>query len=76
MTISKNDLKEIIEEVFNERQVFEHEDQHQWIRERIKAEQDRKLMYRAITKSAISWSVPFLLTGLVFWFNNGHWPAS
>ena len=75
MTISRSDIKEILIEVLEERQICEHEEQHEWLTQRIKADRERKLMYRAITRSAIGWSIPFLLTGIVIWLQTGHWPA-
>jgi hypothetical protein len=72
--IGKDELKALLEGILDERESSEHYEEHEWIRERIKVEQARKRMYRQITKTAISWSVPFLLTGVVYWLQTWHWP--
>ena len=73
--IDKNILKGALAEALNERQSCEHESHHEWLTQKIKAERERKLMYRAITKSVISWSVPAILTAIVFFVQKGHWPG-
>ena len=74
MTISKEELKALFEEVLDDRESTDHREEHEWIRERIKVEQARKRMYRQITRTLIGWSIPFLLTGVVYWLQTGHWP--
>ena len=74
MTISKEELKALFEGVLEERESHDHREEHEWIRERIKAEQTRNRMYRQITRTMITWSIPFLLTGIVYWLQTGHWP--
>ncbi len=72
--ISKEELKDLLEGVLEERESHDHREDHEWIRERIKAEQERKRMYRQITRWFLGWSIPFLLTGVVYWLQTGHWP--
>ncbi len=74
MTISKEELKALFEGVLEERESNDHREEHEWIRERIKVEQARKRMYRQVTRTLIGWSIPFLLTGVVYWLQTGHWP--
>lgn len=77
MSFSKEELKEVLEEVFAERAKIDaetHGDHHAWINERIEAEKARKEMCREIAKAVAQWSVLGLLGGVLFWFQNGHWP--
>lgn len=48
-----------------------HAAHHEWIQERIEAEQARKEMMSKITDAAIQWSVVGLLGSLVYWVQ-GH----
>ena len=74
MTITKQDLKQALTEILDDRESKEHQEEHEWIRERIKAEQDKRRMYRAFTRIFIRWSIPTLLTGILYWLQSGHWP--
>jgi tRNA A37 N6-isopentenylltransferase MiaA len=73
MQISKEELKDVLSELFNSTlNCPEHQTQHAWIQERIEAERARKEMFREITKVAIQWSVPVVLGGGWLWIQ-GHW---
>jgi hypothetical protein len=75
MTISRDELREIMMEIFEERSKIdsvEHLEHHQWIQERIKAEYERREMYREITKIVIQYSIPAILAGTYYWLQ-GHW---
>ncbi len=77
MTISRDELKAVMYEIFDERSHIDaasHYDHHEWIRERIEAEKARKAMFWEIAKSVAQWSVLGLLGGLMYWLQNGHWP--
>ena len=69
------ELKSILAEFFDERETHEHREEHEWIRAKIDAEKEKKIMYSSIARSAIGWSIPFLLTGLIVWAQTGHWPS-
>ena len=72
MSIDREELKKILEEVFEGIEM--HNEHHEWIKERIEAEKARKEMCWEITKSVAQWSVIGLLGGAIYWFQNGHWP--
>ena len=77
MNIDRDDLRLLLEEILEDRAHLDlqlHVEEHEWIRERIKAEQERKRMYRALTRSFISWGLPALLTGTLAWLQGGTWP--
>jgi hypothetical protein len=73
MAISKEDLKEVMAEVFNDRRISyeDHSEHHEWIQERIEAEKARKEMYREITKVTIQYSIPVMLAAAYYWLQ-GH----
>lgn len=79
INLNKDELRELLSEVVAEHNrrigdlTEEHSAQHEWLREYIEAEKDRKEMYLAIRNAVIGWSIPFILTALVVWFNTGHW---
>jgi len=73
MTISRDELREIMIEIFDERSRIDseaHLEHHQWIKERIQAEHDRIEMYREITKTVIQWSIPVILGGVWYWLSH------
>lgn len=73
--LNRAELKEVLIEIFEERARTDNEDHaghHQWIQERIKAEQDRREMYHEVTKVVIQYSIPVMLAGAYYWFQ-GHW---
>ncbi len=77
--LNREELKDVLVEIFEERARVneeDHSEHHAWIQARIEAEQDRKKMYRAVTKTAIQWSILFLLTGISYWLQTGHWPQA
>lgn len=73
--IDKNLLKATLTEIFlefgQELQIDNdaHIAQHAWLKERIEAEQARKDMFIAIRNAALQWSIAFILSGAVAWFN-------
>lgn len=70
MDISRSELKEMLEEVIEERTILsaeEHEAHHRWIEERIEAEKARKTMYMEMAKSAAQWSVAGIL-GAIWYY--------
>lgn len=77
MEIDKSSIKELLLEALQEhhdKADGDHVAHHEWIQERIEAEKDRRRMYRAFTRTFISWGLPIILTGLLAWFQTGHWP--
>ncbi|MDD4915737.1 MAG: hypothetical protein PHW13_11955 [Methylococcales bacterium] len=76
--ISEESLRELLTEFFDERarvDAVTHGRHHAWIEERIEAERARREMYKEMTRTVISWSVPTLLGGLVYWLTHGgSWP--
>ena len=75
--ISEQRFKEILNEFFDERARVDaetHGEHHQWINEQIAAQKARREMYNAITKSAIQWSIPVILSAIGYLLTNGHWP--
>lgn len=76
MSISRDDLREVMSEMLNDRRINldEHGEHHEWIQERIETEKARKDLYREVTRTVIQWSVLGILGGLVFWVQNGHFP--
>jgi len=52
----------------------QRESHHEWVSARIEAEIARKKMYISITKAFIGWSIPAILTGVVYYLQTGHWP--
>lgn len=63
-------LKEMVLEALREHHesvIDAHAAHHEWIQERIEAEQARKEMMSKITDAAIQWSVVGLLGSLVYW---------
>lgn len=85
MTLDKNTLKAVLEEIFEERSRIDsdaHHVHHQWIQGRIEAEEElreackaRKEMYKELTKIIMQWSIPALFTGALYWLQTGHWPT-
>lgn len=83
--IDRDTLKAVLEEIFEQRSRIDshaHNEHHQWIQGRIEAEEAlreackaRKDMYKELTKSILQWSIPFLLTGVWYWLQTGHWPT-
>ena len=60
MTVTKEALKAVLEEVFEERSRIDaasHAEHHAWIQERIEAERARKKMYFEIAKAVAQFSV-------------------
>jgi len=77
VSVSAAELKIVLEQIFEERSRIDsesHAEHHAWIKERIEAERARKEAYREITKTAIGWSVPFILIALSTRLLTGHWP--
>ena len=77
MNIDRDDLRIMLEEILEDRSYIDqqlHAEEHEWIRAGIKAEQERKRMYRAMTRSFISWGLPALLTGALAWLQGVTWP--
>jgi hypothetical protein len=77
--VTRGVLRNVLEEIFEERAKIDsqvHADQHQWLTLKIEQEQDRKDMYKELTKAIIQWSVFGLLGGILYWFQTGHWPQS
>jgi galactose-1-phosphate uridylyltransferase len=73
-SISKDELKEILEDIFEARAKMdseEHADQHEWLKTRIKAENDREEFYREAIKTVIQWSIAGMLASIVY-FVQGH----
>ena len=66
-------LKEILEQCASVNDA-DHSEHHAWIQAHIESEQNRKEMYQTITRTVLQWSIPFLFTGLIYWFQTGHWP--
>jgi hypothetical protein len=81
MPYNKDELRELFTEIVVEHNRRyndlndDHAEQHQWLKERIEAEHDRREMYIAVRNAAIGWSIPFILGGIVIWMNTGHWPS-
>lgn len=73
MTIDKDELRDIMHEIFEERNRSElascHQEHHEWIRERIEKDIARKEMYKEVTKSALQYSIPALLAGAYYWLH-------
>jgi hypothetical protein len=70
MKMSDQNLKEVFLEALREHHesvIDAHSAHHEWIQERIEAEQARKLMITKISDAAIQWSVVGLLGSLVYW---------
>ena len=70
MNFDKENLKELLLETLQEHHesvIDAHAAHHEWIQERIEAEQARKLMMTKISDAAIQWSVVGLLGSLVYW---------
>jgi hypothetical protein len=77
MIMDKDILKSVMYEVFEELNNIgnnDHSEHHAWIHAQIESEKNRKEMYKAITRSALQWSIPFLFTGVIYWLQTGHWP--
>jgi hypothetical protein len=75
MTINKEELKEIIEEILGNHSHIsseEHSEQHEWITARIQAERDRQAFYREAIKTLMQWSLP-VVAGTVWYWLQGHW---
>jgi len=75
MTLNKEDLREILEEILDARSHTdsqEHSEQHEWIRARIQSEQDRQEFYREAIKTLIQWSLPAIAAAVWYWLQ-GHW---
>jgi regulation of enolase protein 1 (concanavalin A-like superfamily) len=71
--IDKNSLKLVLQEFFDERETSEHREQHEWLRERIEVERERKRMFQVVTKTALGWSVTAVLTAITAWVFTGNW---
>jgi hypothetical protein len=72
--LNRAELKEVLVEIFEDRARIDnedHSDHHEWIKERIKAEQDRREMYRVVTTTLIQYSLPVLLAAVWYWLQ-GH----
>ena len=74
MSIDTEELERVLTKVLNERDAVEYREELEWVRERIKSEQERRCMYRALTRIFISWGLPTLLTCLLIWLQSGRWP--
>ena len=77
MNITKDDLKQIMEEILDSRvceRSEEHTEQHEWIRARISAEKLRQEFYREAAKTLIQWSLPVIAAGAYYWLQ-GHFKA-
>lgn len=75
--LNRQELKEVLEEIFESRAHIDnkdHSDHHAWIQERIEAERERKRMYKVMTRTLVQWSIPFILSGAVYWLQTGSWP--
>ena len=82
--ITEDRLKEILTDFFDERARVDaetHGEHHAWIQAQIDAEierrqaaLDRREMYREIRKTVISWSIPVLLSGVLYFLTHGSWP--
>lgn len=69
-------LRAVLAEFFDERArvgAATHGQHHEWIAARIEAERARREMYRKIAEAVISWSVPALLGGVLYWITRGAW---
>lgn len=72
--MTDQNLKEVFLEALREHHesiVDAHAAHHEWIQERIEAEQAKKLMMRKVTDIAIQWSVVSLLGAAWYWIQ-GH----
>lgn len=75
MTINKEELKEIVEEILGAHPHIsstEHSEQHEWIAARIQSERDRQAFYREAIKTLIQWSLPAVAGATWYWLQ-GHW---
>lgn len=76
--VSEELLRALLTEFFDERARVDaktHGIHHEWLSERIEAEKTRKEFYKELTKTVISWSVPTLLGGVLYWLTHGGvWP--
>jgi hypothetical protein len=73
MNFDKENLKELLLETLQEHHesvIDAHAAHHEWIQERIEAEQAKKLMMRKVTDIAIQWSVVSLLGGAWYWIQS------
>jgi hypothetical protein len=72
--LNRVELKEVLIEIFEERARISNEDHsehHEWIKERIRAEQERRAMYHVITTTFVQYSLPVLLAAAWYWLQ-GH----
>lgn len=73
MDFDKINLKKLLLETLQEHHenvIDAHAAHHEWIQERIEAEQARKLMMSKMTDAAIQWSVVGLLGGIWYWIQS------
>ena len=73
-TINRDDLKEILEEIFDARSkldIEEHSEQHEWIKARIQSERDRQEFYKEGVKVLIQYSLPVVEGAILYWLQ-GH----
>ena len=69
--VTREDLREILEEIFEARARIDsetHAEQHEWLRERIKVEKDRHEFYKEGVKICLQYSIPVILGAVYFWF--------
>jgi hypothetical protein len=78
ISLSREELKEILAEIFAERAKIdseEHEADHRWIQEMIKAEHEKAEMYKEVRRIIMQYSLPLLLAGIFYWVQDwaqGH----
>ena len=63
--LSEETLRAVLRELFVDSD--RHIEHHTWIAEQIESERARREMWQAITRSAISWSVPVALASVYAW---------
>ena len=85
MSFSRDDLEELLNSVLDARQrnqphtrmdPQEHIDHHAWVKKAIEAESERAKFYSELTKIILTWSVPFILGGAIYFLQHGTWPKT
>jgi hypothetical protein len=80
ITISKDDLNGLLTDIFEKAVAHQkeisadHAEHHEWICERIRSEEARRVFFQTMTVTVMQYSITALMGGVVYWIST-HFKA-